>query len=228
MYCTQKNSKRRRRTCIQLKILCFWSQISAVLHRTQSPRTCLLLYRLSTFTPQRQHYWNWERATLPNHYFRWDIASWNWLLLWLLEIAEDKAYTCCYLLVTANFPATFLVIHNRIRHRYCKRITANTSNNKIISIIQTKGSFLIIERSAFFFLIVLFHRYSSFWELKTNSSTTQLLFLTIGLEINTPLTGAILWIKNRLSATTCHFLQSIGLEISTSQSPTPISTSLFS
>ena len=186
---------------------------------------------LSTFTPQRQHCWNWERATLPNHYFRWDIASWNWSLLWLLEIAEDKsswamACTCCYLLVTANFPTTFLVIHNWIRHRYCKRITANTSNNKIISIIQTKGSFLIIERSAFFFLIVLFHRYTSFWELKTKSSTTKLLFLTIGLEITTPLTRAILWIKN--SATKCHFLQSIGLEISTSQSPTPISTSLFS
>ena len=45
MYCTQKNSKRRRRTCIQLKILCFWSKMSAVLQRTQSPRTCLLLYR---------------------------------------------------------------------------------------------------------------------------------------------------------------------------------------
>ena len=106
----------------------------------------------------------------------------------------------------------FLVIHNWIRHRYCKRITANTSNNKIISIIQTEGSFLIIERSAFFFLIVLFHRYTSFWELKTKSSTTKLLFLTIGLEMNTPLTRAILWIKN--SATKCHFLQSIGLEIS--------------
>ena len=44
MYCTQKN-KKRRRTFIQLKILCFWSQMSAVLQRTQSPRTCLLLYR---------------------------------------------------------------------------------------------------------------------------------------------------------------------------------------
>jgi len=44
-YCTPKNSKRRRSTCIQLKILCFWSKMSAVLQRTQSPRTCLLLYR---------------------------------------------------------------------------------------------------------------------------------------------------------------------------------------
>ena len=57
MYCTQKNKKRR--TCIQLKILSFWSQMSAVLQQTQSSRTCLLLYSLSASiaeTGNEQHY----------------------------------------------------------------------------------------------------------------------------------------------------------------------------
>ena len=181
MYCTQKNSKRRRRTCIQLKILCFWSKMSAVLQRTQSPRTCLLLYRAIDVHTSAPALLKLGTSNITESLLQMGYCFLNWSLLWLLEIAEDKpswamACTCCYLLVTANFPTTFLVIHNWIRHRYCKRITANTSNNKIISIIQTKGSFLIIERSAFFFLIVLFHRYTSFLRIENKTQNDKASF----------------------------------------------------
>ena len=140
MYCTQKNSKRRRRTCIQLKILCFWSKMSAVLQRTQSPRTCLLLYRAIDVHTSAPALLKLGTSNITEPLLQMGYCFMKLIIIMILEIAEDKGCTCCYLLVTANFPTTFLVIHNWIRHRYRKRITANTSNNKIISIIQTKGS----------------------------------------------------------------------------------------
>ena len=176
MYCTQKNSKRRRRTCIQLKILCFWSKMSAVLQRTQSPRTCLLLYRAIDVHTSAPALLKLGTSNITEPLLQMGYCFMKLIIIMILEIAEDKGCTCCYLLVTANFPTTFLVIHNWIRHRYCKRITANTSNNKIISIIQTKGSFLIIERSAFFFLIVLFHRYTSFLRIENKTQNDKASF----------------------------------------------------
>ena len=135
MYCTQKNSKRRRRTCIQLKILCFWSKMSAVLQRTQGPRTCLLLYRAIDVHTSAPALLKLGTSNITEPLLQMGYCFMKLIIIMILEIAEDKGCTCCYLLVTANFPTTFLVIHNWIRHRYCKRITANTSNNKIISII---------------------------------------------------------------------------------------------
>ena len=42
LHAQKKNKNRRRQTYIQLKNLCSWSQMSAVLQCTQSPRTFLL------------------------------------------------------------------------------------------------------------------------------------------------------------------------------------------
>ena len=73
------------------------------------------------------------------------------------------AFTCCYFLLTDNFSITFLVIHNFIRHCYCKETTAITSNNVHWS---TKGSFFhyLKKSAAYFFLIALFHSHNLFWE----------------------------------------------------------------
>jgi len=159
MYCTQKN-KKRRRTFIQLKFSASGHKCQLFSKVPKVHGRAFFSVELSMFTPQRhiaetgneQHYQiitsdRILRNEIDRYYNYWRSLKINLL---------GNGMHCCYLLVTTNFPTTFLVIHNWIRHRYCKKIPAKTSNNKIISIIQTKGSFIIIERSAFLFLIVYF------------------------------------------------------------------------
>ena len=104
--------KKKKKNMHPIKNLCLWSKMPAVLQRTQSPRTCLLLYRAIDVHTSAPALLKLGTSNITEPLLQMGYCFMKLIIIMILEIAEDKGCTCCYLLVTANFPTTFLVIHN--------------------------------------------------------------------------------------------------------------------